>query len=226
MEALALNRSQTMRRHVLRGERLFSGLEPISIELRAVRSRALLCAVAQRRLRHPCVSLYRVVRVGRHMLCSNRAPQTALHVEQAMKLERIIFPFDFSELSRSSLPLAKSLARDSTATLAIVYVHEPPVGLLAEGIPVASLDVDKESLKRDLKHAVPADPDFSCEYHILVGSPAAEIVRFAKENKADLIVMSTHGRRGLSHLLMGSVAEAVVRQALCPVLTMKPAPRE
>jgi nucleotide-binding universal stress UspA family protein len=143
-----------------------------------------------------------------------------------MQLKRILFPFDFSEVSRTSLPLAKSLARDTGAALVVVYVHERPVELMAEGgIPISSLDADTDSWKRELTKALPADPNIPCEHHVLVGSPATEIVKFAKETQADLIVMSTHGRRGLSHLLMGSVAEAVVRRAHCPVLTMKPPPQ-
>jgi universal stress protein A len=142
-----------------------------------------------------------------------------------MKLKRILFPFDFSEVSRASLPLAKSLARDTGAELAILYVHERPVELMAEGgIPLSSFDVDPEALTKELKQAVPPDPNITCHYHVLTGSPATEIVKFAKQSETDLIVMSTHGRRGISHMLMGSVAEAVVRHAPCPVMTMK-APR-
>jgi nucleotide-binding universal stress UspA family protein len=139
-----------------------------------------------------------------------------------MKLQRILFPFDFSDISRAALPMAQSLARDSAATLSILYVHERPVELLAEGgVPISSLDLDPEALKQELQQALPADPRVACEYHVVLGSPAPEIVRFAKESGADLIVMSTHGRRGISHFLMGSVAEAVVRKAPCPVITMK-----
>jgi nucleotide-binding universal stress UspA family protein len=139
-----------------------------------------------------------------------------------MQLKRILFPFDFSDVSRSSLPLAQSLARDSGAALVFLYVHERPVELMAEGgIPISSLDADTDAWKQELAKALPAIPNIPCEHHVLVGSPATEIVRFAKETQADLIVMSTHGRRGLSHLLMGSVAEAVVRRAHCPVMTMK-----
>jgi nucleotide-binding universal stress UspA family protein len=139
-----------------------------------------------------------------------------------MQLNRIVFPFDFSEVSRAAFPLAQSLARDAGAALDVVYVDEPPLEIMAEGgIPVSSLARDTESLTDELKRAVPVPADVSCEHHVLIGSPAAEIVRHAQETKADLIVMSTHGRRGLSHFLMGSVAEAVVRKARCPVMTLR-----
>jgi universal stress protein A len=144
-----------------------------------------------------------------------------------MNVKRILFPFDFSDVGREALPLAISLARDSGAVLSVVYVHERPVELLSEeGIPVTGQEMDPTALTNQLREAIPADPGATCEYHVLSGSPASEIVRFAKQTNADLIVMSTHGRRGLSHLLMGSVAEAVVRNAPCPVLTHRAARQE
>lgn len=71
-------------------------------------------------------------------------------------------------------------------------------------------------------HAVlPTDPNVPFEHRMLKGDPAEEIVRFADEAHCELIVMGTHGRTGFKRLLMGSVAEAVVRRAKCPVLTYK-----
>jgi nucleotide-binding universal stress UspA family protein len=81
-----------------------------------------------------------------------------------------------------------------------------------------------EDIRRDvgrLKSVQPTTEGVACEHHHLTGDAAAEIVRFAKENQIDLVVMGTHGRRGVTRLLMGSVAEAVVRQAPCPVMTIK-----
>jgi nucleotide-binding universal stress UspA family protein len=139
-----------------------------------------------------------------------------------MNFQRILVPADFSERSQSALVLATSLARDCGATLMIVYVQEPPVQLSAEGgMPFVDVPVATEALKEELERIVPTDPQVPCEHHLLIGAPATEIVRFARQENADLIVMNTHGRKGLSHLLMGSVAEAVVRHAPCPVLTMK-----
>jgi nucleotide-binding universal stress UspA family protein len=63
--------------------------------------------------------------------------------------------------------------------------------------------------------------DLDCDTEILFGKPFVEILKFAKEENADLIVMATHGRGAISHLLMGSTAEKVVRKAPCPVLTVK-----
>jgi nucleotide-binding universal stress UspA family protein len=72
-----------------------------------------------------------------------------------------------------------------------------------------------------LHAVVPTDPSIPFEHKLMTGDPAAEIVRLAESEGADMIVMATHGRTGLRRLLMGSVAEAVVRRAACPVLTVK-----
>ncbi len=74
-----------------------------------------------------------------------------------------------------------------------------------------------------LEKLVPADPRIAHEHHLISGAPADAIVRFAQQEGVDLIVMSTHGRTGLRRVLMGSVSEAVVRHAHCPVLTLRQA---
>ena len=72
-----------------------------------------------------------------------------------------------------------------------------------------------------LKKIVPGRAGIHCEHHCLIGVPEEEIVSFASENNCGLIVMASHGRTGLSRLLMGSVAEGVMRNASCPVLIVK-----
>jgi nucleotide-binding universal stress UspA family protein len=67
----------------------------------------------------------------------------------------------------------------------------------------------------------PRDPRVVCEHHLLAGDPAEAIIRTAEQEGVDIIVIGTHGRTGLTRLLMGSVAEAIVRRATCPVLTVK-----
>jgi nucleotide-binding universal stress UspA family protein len=82
-------------------------------------------------------------------------------------------------------------------------------------------DTNETSLRKALAAVVPTDPAVEHEHRLLYGDPASEIVRLAGEEQVDLIVMGTHGRTGLMRLLMGSVAEAVVRRAPCPVLTIR-----
>jgi nucleotide-binding universal stress UspA family protein len=79
----------------------------------------------------------------------------------------------------------------------------------------------REAISEQLAGVRAADPTLPVEHRLEVGDPVAEILRVAQESKCDLIVMGTHGRTGLAHLLMGSVAEKVVRKAACPVLVVK-----
>ncbi len=133
----------------------------------------------------------------------------------------IIFPTDFSHTGDAALKLATSLARDRGAKLLIVHVEEPPVayggGELYYGVPNPNID----DLKRMLEEVKPTDEGIEYEHRLITGSPSDAIVRLAEEEKADMIILGTHGRTGLSRLVMGSVAELVVRRSPCPVLTLK-----
>jgi len=79
----------------------------------------------------------------------------------------------------------------------------------------------EEELRERLHALRPADSAVAVEYRLCLGNAAAEIVALAKDEKCDLIVIGTHGRSGVGRLLLGSVAEAVLRRAPCPVLTLK-----
>lgn len=143
-----------------------------------------------------------------------------------MKADKILFPTDFSESSDAALRYATVLARDTGAELIIVYVHEPAAAYGAGDMVVDVGLADDEGLKQQLAAVVPTDPNVTHRHELLHGDPIGEIVRLASEEKADMIVMGTHGRTGFTRLLMGSVAEAVVRRADCPVLTVKHPPDE
>jgi nucleotide-binding universal stress UspA family protein len=138
-----------------------------------------------------------------------------------MQAKKILFPTDFSHTGDAALALATVLARDTGATLLIVHVEEPPVayggGELYYGIPNPAT----EDLQKMLDAVEPSDPQIPCERHLVTGDPATTIVKFAEEKDVDMIVMGTHGRTGLSRLLMGSVAESVVGRSKCPVLTLR-----
>jgi nucleotide-binding universal stress UspA family protein len=136
---------------------------------------------------------------------------------------KILLPTDFSTIGQTALETATALARDRKAKLIIVHAEEAPMayggGDFYYGIP----EPNREELKRMLSEVVPTDPSVECEHRLLLGAPAAAIVHLAEQEGVDMIVMPTHGRTGLLRLLMGSVAEEVVRKAKCPVLTVKAA---
>jgi nucleotide-binding universal stress UspA family protein len=138
-----------------------------------------------------------------------------------MYAKKILFPTDFSHLSDNALQHATTLARETGATLLILHVEEPPIayggGEMYYGIP----DPDQDEMRRMLNEIRPTDPSVHFEHRMVMGDPAGEIVKIADEEHVDMIVMGTHGRTGLSRVLMGSVAESVVRRASCPVLTFK-----
>src|SRR5688572_20762627 len=138
-----------------------------------------------------------------------------------MHAKKILYPTDFSKSSDAGMHVATALARDTGAKLLIIHVEEPPAayggGEMYYGLP----EPDLQAIQRMLSDVVPTDTQVTYEHRLVTGDPATEIVRLAKEEDVDLIVMGTHGRTGLRRMLMGSVAEAVVRHAECPVFTLK-----
>ncbi len=139
-----------------------------------------------------------------------------------MDIKKILFPTDFSHTGDAALAMATSLARDSGAKLLIVHVEESSTAYGGGEMYYGTLEPSLEEVKKMLREVVPAaDSEVPYEHRLITGDPAPAIARFAQAEGVDLIVMGTHGRNGVVRLLMGSVAEAVVRRAPCPVLTYK-----
>ena len=141
-----------------------------------------------------------------------------------MNANRILCPVDFSEASNRALDLASKLAREADAKLYIVHVEENAAvthpGLFGGLPPAISSD------KRRLNNTLPTATEVTFEHDMLVGNPVDEIIEFAKQNHIDLIVMGSHGLTGVARVLLGSVAEAVVRKSPVPVLTLKTTSKE
>lgn len=136
---------------------------------------------------------------------------------------------DFSESSRLALEEAADLARRFDARLSLIHVFEAAPAATTEGIfsPPDLIEQMSIELSRKLeswKAEAERRADRPVGQSVLAGDPATEIVRFAREGEFDLVVTGTRGRTGLKHLLLGSVAEKVVRQAHCPVLVARRAP--
>jgi nucleotide-binding universal stress UspA family protein len=138
-----------------------------------------------------------------------------------MHYKKLLFATDFSPASGAALKYATALARDSGATLLILHVEELPTPYAGGEMLLPQPEYPNPEIRRMLEAVVPPDKNIKYEHHLVLGTPAEDIVRVAKEQKADLIVIGTHGRTGLKRVLMGSVAEAVMRRAGCPVLTLK-----
>lgn len=143
-------------------------------------------------------------------------------------ITRILVPTDFSAAADAALDFARTIAATFGASLHLLHVFEDPFVPGAFGvetyvpIPPATHAALLEDAKARLAHRLP--PGDQGRFHgtteIVTGISAPAIVEYARENSIDLIVMGTHGRTGVEHLLLGSVAERVVRTAHCPVLTV------
>jgi universal stress protein A len=135
----------------------------------------------------------------------------------------ILCPVDFDSNSPAALEYAGQVAQETGGKLFVLHV-----------VPwsVAAVPIDASQVLAELKQSATVrvrqlvkekvDARVGNEVIVTVASdPGAEVVRLAKELKADAIIMATHGRKGLSHLVLGSVAERVVRESACPVLTLR-----
>lgn len=140
-----------------------------------------------------------------------------------MKAATILFPTDYSATSEAALRYAIKLARSSSAKLLVLHVVPPDIAY--EGVaPISSHQMQEleEARLAAIVDAAASENGVRVEKRILQGDPTAEIVETAKREAASAIVMNTTGRTGLRRLLMGSVAEGVLRKAPCPVLTFSP----
>jgi nucleotide-binding universal stress UspA family protein len=144
------------------------------------------------------------------------------------KLDLILVPTDFSVLSCEAFSWATLLAKELKANIVIVHVISAKAAeemTARPGNPWESvLEQEDTAMVESFQSCLRSDIGQTVETQTLVevGPAAEKIIEAAKEKDADLIVMATHGRTGLSHALMGSVAEKVVRKSLCPVLTIRP----
>jgi len=135
-------------------------------------------------------------------------------------IRTILHPTDYSECSEYALRMAAALARDHAARLLVLHVAVPREVAFGSVVSVPS-EADVGQLAELLSRLKAMGFQTAVEQQISAGAPALEILRVAREKQCDLIVMGTHGRTGLRRVLLGSVAAEVMRQAPCPVLTVK-----
>lgn len=138
-----------------------------------------------------------------------------------LPIKTILHATDFSERSAYAFRLACALARDYNARLVVVHAMPDPVIGYPEGIVLTQPEEFRAEARARLQQLRPSDPAISMERLLSNDDPVTAIVETAKGRNCDLIVMGTHGWTGLTRLLLGSVAEGVLRRAPCPVLTIK-----
>jgi nucleotide-binding universal stress UspA family protein len=145
-----------------------------------------------------------------------------------MEFRHILAPTDFSEYSKTAVASALELAKKFGAKLTILHVVEPPPypieGYVPPNLSTTFLEDLERQASQDLAQVVPEAEAANVEVArlVTVGTPYRRIIDTAEAQQVDLIVMATAGRTGFSHLLLGSIAERVVRTASCPVLTIRP----
>lgn len=139
------------------------------------------------------------------------------------EIRRILCPVDFSTPSEKALDFALDLAGTLGAEVHLVHVFQLPIYALPDGAMMAGPELTTRvstELQKALDELAVRRPGPKLPTHLVEGVPYREVVRMSDELSADLIVMGTHGRTGIRHLLLGSVAERVVRSARVPVITV------
>lgn len=145
-----------------------------------------------------------------------------------LPLKKIVCPTDFSEPAAEGLKVARELATQFSAEMLLVHVVAPlpamhggvaPTGFHIPAVLEELEAAAKKSLAEIRREELPAE--IQARTFVILGRPAHEIVALAEQQKADIIVMATHGESGWQRFVFGSVAEKVVRHADCPVLTIR-----
>jgi nucleotide-binding universal stress UspA family protein len=142
-------------------------------------------------------------------------------------IRKILVPTDFSPASDEAIDVALSIAKLASAEILLQHVYQLPTYAFPDGVVVATPDVMGDILSSIKRHMDAAEgrvraAGVKVSKVTDEGAAWSEIVRRAEKEKYDLIVMGTHGRAGLAHLFLGSVAERVIRKAPCPVVTVRP----
>ena len=135
-----------------------------------------------------------------------------------IRFKNVLIPVDFSSFSEQALETCSAtFAGDDRMTFHFLYVWQAPPEYAGSGNPVRELEQELNEFVGTFSHA----GEHTRKLHVARGQPALEICRYAQENDCDLIAISTHGRTGITHLLIGSTSEQVIRHAPCAVLTLR-----
>jgi nucleotide-binding universal stress UspA family protein len=134
---------------------------------------------------------------------------------------KVLCAVDFSPSTKMTVEMARQIAEASQGTVILFHVVPMPIEALGQPLAVEPLTGAEDDARQRLNHLASESLTHSYEIVVVTGDPAASIIAAAEEHGADLIVMATHGRTGLSHFFLGSVAERVVRESSVPVMTVR-----
>jgi nucleotide-binding universal stress UspA family protein len=146
-----------------------------------------------------------------------------------IKVKKILYPTDFSEPSKLALDYAVEYAKQFNASLEILHVMFDETQVVSFYLPQVTMQTLSADIEQGAEKQIEEfcksqtqleGVDYSCK--LLKGTPFIEIIKRAKEIDADMIVIGTHGRTGMDHVLFGSTAEKVARKAPCPVFIVRP----
>jgi nucleotide-binding universal stress UspA family protein len=149
-----------------------------------------------------------------------------LHSRMSMRWKKILCPIDFSEPAAAALKTAAEAARENDAELVLVHVYQPPAIAYAEasyglGELIDAIGKDAEQHLAEARRTLMAEGVKRVETRAILGIPWDVIVNLAGQIHADVVIIGTRGRSGIKHVLLGSVAERVVRHSPCPVLVVR-----
>jgi nucleotide-binding universal stress UspA family protein len=134
--------------------------------------------------------------------------------------QKVLCPLDLGPATEPLLEIVANLT-DAETKLILFHVVPMPIEAIGQPLMVEPLAGAEQDAREEMKKLVGETSRTNTEILVVTGDPAAEIMRAASEYQCDLIAMATHGRSGLGHFLLGSVAERVVRESPIPVLTMR-----
>ncbi|HLZ36034.1 MAG TPA: universal stress protein [Nitrospira sp.] len=227
---LAEFKGRATKRGIIAATRIATGLPSEEVNAAALAEESDLVIVGTRGksgLAHVLLgsTAERVIRTGPcPVLAVHMAADESSVEPRAVTLERMLVPIDFSDCSLDALEFAAVVARQAKASIELVHVLEPvSYGLDFTLSHAKEREQEREKLSKrlqDLSSAL-SKAEITVKSRLRGGVPADSILDDARSLSCDLIVMGTHGRRGLSHVMAGSVAEAVLRRAQCPVLTVR-----
>lgn len=149
-----------------------------------------------------------------------------------LTMKKILIPIDFSEYSKDALSYAVEFNRSFAAHILLIYVVEPviyPADFSFGQVALPSMELElrergQTQLDTLIKNEIPGD--MSASGIVRSGKPFVEIIKTAREEAVDLIIIATHGHTGIEHILFGSTAEKVIRKSPCPVLSIRSSNQE